>query len=635
MNSLYFLVTLVFVTLSSSSLADKLPVKAYASLPDVDDAILYPDGTKVASLVRVYLPNQKGIAVSIYDVKKNKNDYLVFTDNSKYTITSLAWGNDDFLLATIKYPDSRRGTPVNEWRLNKIDLKSAKNRLVINNFFLTKLDYIPNVLSEVVDYMVDDQHHILMQITGRSTEGEPDVVIVNITKQGRTKYKQRYRKYIRSWMTDAQHNVRIGIKRKKGVYTIVEMSPEDNDMQELWSFEAFSGEHVWPMGFGLDPQILYVRALHKGLDAVYTVNLADPELIKTLVHFDEQYDISGALRHSIKTGEVIGVGNYYWDKNYKNLQTSINKAIPDNKNYFKGFSRDGDQYLVLSTSATEPGMYLLGDRKKKTLKVIAYRYKKLTSDVLAEKQKISYLARDGLKIEGYLTLPKSSVQKNLPTIIFPHGGPISHEGSGFDYWTQFLISRGYAVLQMDFRGSSGYGFDFLKQGIASWGQAMQDDVEDGTRWLIKQGIANPEKICIIGASYGGYAALMGAIKSPDLYQCAVSFAGVSDVEYLVKSSRYFTNYDIVKKQVGSDYDVLWDNSPLKHADKINIPVLLVHGSKDRVVRVKHSEKMYDELEDENKEVEYVELDGGDHYLSNVEHRLETFSKIEQFLEKHL
>jgi len=271
----------------------------------------------------------------------------------------------------------------------------------------------------------------------------------------------------------------------------------------------------------------------------------------------------------------------------------------------------------------------------KSLKIIAYKYSKLAPDLLSKKEKVSYKARDGLAIEGYLTLPKGDKTENLPTIIFPHGGPISYDGSGFDYWTQYFANKGYAVFQMNFRGSSGYGHDFMKQGIASWGQAMQDDVEDGTRWLINEGIADKGKVCIIGASYGGYAALMGGVKTPDLYQCIVSFAGVSDVEQLVKSHRRYTNYDIVKKQIGSDYDKLWDASPLKHAKKITKPVLLIHGSKDRVVDHDHSEDMYSKLKRKKKTVKYIELEGADHYLSNNGHRLETFNAIDQFLDKYL
>jgi len=223
----------------------------------------------------------------------------------------------------------------------------------------------------------------------------------------------------------------------------------------------------------------------------------------------------------------------------------------------------------------------------------------------------------------------------LPTIIFPHGGPISYDGGGFDYWTQFFANKGYAVFQMNFRGSSGYGHDFMQEGLASWGLVMQDDVEDGTQWLINEDIADKNNICIIGASYGGYAALMGGIKSPHLYQCIVSFAGVSNVGKLVRSHRHFTNYDIVKKQIGNDYDKLLDSSPVKHSNKINKPVLLIHGTKDRVVDPDQSEDMFEELKNNNKVVEYFELEDADHYLSKNEDRLKTFRKINEFLDKYL
>lgn len=626
---------IVLVCCSFSAYSAPLPVKAYAGLPDVNVPTLSPDGNKIASLISVDLPDKKGTAISVLTIDTGKTDYVLFTDNSKYTLHDLTWANDELLLVDAKYPFSRQGTPVTEWRLVKIDVNTKKMRSVIPDSYLKRLRYIPNIQNNVIDYMPDDEQFLLMSLAGFGSGGEPSVVKISLDGSGKTSVVQPYKKDYIEWLTDVQHNVRIGVHSNDAQYTVMARASEDDDFRELWTWSAFDGEHVWPMGFGIDPAILYVKALHEGRDAVFKVNLTDPTLSKELVYYNDQYDITGGLRRSNETGEVIGVGNTFFDKKYAGLKKSIDKALPGTKNYFMGFSRDGNSYSLLSTSDNEPGVYLLGNKKQKSLAAFAYKYQQLTPDVLSKKQDISYDARDGLKIEGYLTLPKGVEGKNLPTIIFPHGGPISFEGAGFDYWSQFLASRGYAVLQMDFRGSSGYGYDFMKQGIASWGQAMQDDVEDGTRWLIKQGIANPEKICILGASYGGYAALMGTVKAPDLYQCAVSFAGVTDVEYLVKSYRNFTNYEVVKKQIGDDNDLLWDASPLKHASKINVPVLLMHGDKDRSVRVQHSEDMYDELKNQNKSVSYIELEGGDHYLSNTEHRIEVFTAMEQFLAEHL
>lgn len=267
---------------------------------------------------------------------------------------------------------------------------------------------------------------------------------------------------------------------------------------------------------------------------------------------------------------------------------------------------------------------------------MAKRYERLSPEMLAEKQRITYKARDGLEIEAYLTLPKNSKKKsNLPTIIFPHGGPISHDGSGFDYWTQFFQNKGYAVLQMNFRGSSGYGFDFMREGIKNWGKAMQTDIEDGTKWMIEQGYSDQDNICIVGASYGGYAALMGAALTPDLYKCVVSFAGVSDLPKLVKSKWAYTSYELAKEQFGTDYRDMKKRSPYFLAEKITAPVLLIHGEKDRVVNIDQSKKMRKSLKLKDKDVKFVKLKDGTHFLNIQNNRLTTFREMDTFLSKHL
>ncbi|MER2493286.1 alpha/beta hydrolase family protein [Catenovulum sediminis] len=631
---LIFIITCLFTALAHSQ--QQLPTEAFASKPDVDNVKLSPDGKHAASLVRINMPDKKGTAINLFNLIANKASYPVFVDDKKYVITNLRWANDKMLLITAKFASTWNGTPISESRLLTYDLAEQKLKALLPASFLKRLRFIPNVQSNIVDILPDDPNYILLQIGGHEPQGEPAVVKVSLYRGGNTHYIQAAQKGIFDWITDRQGEVKIAVHRDDTKYTIMyvpEGEDDKSDFTKLWSFEAFSAEQVWPLGFAKDPNILYVRALHEDKDAIFKVNLASQDKTLELVMADSKYDIASHLKYSYKIGDVIGAGERYWHPDYINFKKAVNKALPNADNYIVSTSRDENHYIVLSTSDTEAGMYILGNREKSSMSVLAYRYKHLTPDVLAQKTKISYKARDGLQIEGYLTLPLGETKKKLPTIIFPHGGPISYDDDGFDYWTQFLANRGYAVLQMNFRGSYGYGFNFMSLGIASWGQAMQDDVEDGTRWIIEEGIADPNKICILGASYGGYAALMGAVKTPDLYKCAVSFGGVTDVEYLVKSTRRFTNHDIVKKQVGDDYDKLWEHSPLKHAKKIKIPVLLIHGEKDRVVRAHHSEEMYDELQDEDKDVQYIELEDGDHYLSNAEHRLTTFKAIERFLQK--
>ena len=180
-----------------------------------------------------------------------------------------------------------------------------------------------------------------------------------------------------------------------------------------------------------------------------------------------------------------------------------------------------------------------------------------------------------------------------------------------------------------------YGFDFQNAGLKSWGLAMQDDVIDGARWMVDNGYADPERMCIVGASYGGYASLMGAATSPELFKCAISIAGVTDVAYLVKSKRRFTNFAVVREQIGGDYRALRKRSPLHLAESITVPILLVHGTKDRSVKVEHSRRMHKALVKADKEVIYLELEDGNHFLSKNEHRLATFEAMDTFLKRHL
>ncbi|MGI2047842.1 alpha/beta hydrolase family protein [Shewanella oncorhynchi] len=621
--------------------APQLPVEAFASIPDVSSVQLSPNGKKIASVVRVDQAKLKGTVVSIQDIETGEKSIPLHTDNQKFVILSLQWANDNILLISAKFPANRYGTPTTETRLVKYDLTTKKTSSVLPRSVLDRLNWIPQHQGQIIDLMPDDPDNILLSLDGMGENvGEDSVLKVNLA-QGKSSYTQNAKKKIISWITDRQHKVRISIYNDDTEYRIYEQAEQKSDSRLLWTFKAFSEDTVWPLGFDTDPNILYVRAYHQGFEAIFKVNLTDPNLTKELVYANEATDVEGDLLYSQLKKKVIGISEgdgeeyTFWETEYVGLQNGLKAVLPDAHNYITQFSANERRYIVYSTSSTEPGTYYFGDRDEKTLYPIANRYGKLNSELLANTQHLTYEARDKLKIDAYLTVPKGLEAKQLPTIIFPHGGPISYDSNGFDYWAQFFANRGYAVFRMNFRGSAGYGYEFMKAGLKSWGLEMQNDVEDGTRYLIAQGISDPKRICIAGASYGGYAALMGAAMTPDLYRCAISVAGVTDVAYLVKSSRRHTNYEVVKEQIGDDLDALYERSPISKADKINIPVLLLHGDKDRVVKVQHSREMYDELKSLNKPVEYIELENGDHYLSNNDNRLATFKALDKFLADNL
>ncbi|WP_394173801.1 alpha/beta hydrolase family protein [Thalassotalea litorea] len=615
--------------------ATVLPVEAFASKPDVSSVDLSPNGDFIASIVNIG-GEHKGAIVNVFNVNTGEESHHLFTDNSKFVLLGLDWANDETLLVTAKFP-KRYGThQVTETRLLQLNVTSGKTNNVIPRALYEKLRYIPQLQAGIVDILPAEKDYILLQLAGMREDVAPSVYKIKLRGKGVGKFKvaQGAKAGVYDWRTDQQHNIRLAIRRIDGNVEVLEQHPQRDGFRVLWKFETLSEDVVWPLGFDVEPNVLFVKAYHQDKLALFKVDLNDKELSKELVYAKENSDVSGALRRDA-AGRVIGVGNQYWGVDFADLKKSVNKTLAAYKNYLIDFSADSNRYIVLSSSDVEPGLYYLGDRKARTMEVIGARYNQLDPQLLVQRKKIAYDARDGLKITGYLTLPKGNNGENLPTIVFPHGGPISKETAGFDYWSQFLANRGYAVLQMDFRGSAGYGFDFMSKGLAGWGQAMQDDVEDGARWLIEQNIADPNRICILGASYGGYASLMGVIKSPELYQCAVSFAGVSNLEALVKQKQYFTNYKTVLKQIGDDFEQLWDVSPLKHSKKINVPVLLIHGKRDSRVPFRQSEAMFEQLNDDGKQVTFISLEGGDHNLSNTENRLKTFIEIERFLAVHI
>ena len=633
-----------FLSPHTVSLPKQLPVKAFASLPEVSQMSLSPDGKNVLSLVRVDRPDTQGVAVKLANIKTGKSTVPLYAENQRFRVRWAKWANNTHVLVSAIYPSVRNGdgTPTTETRLLIVDTKTGKFRSALpsKKFDIsegnssTDTVHIPQFQDNVIDLLPDEKNKFLLSVDSLSP-GWDSVFKVSLDRKKAFRI-QKERRNVRDWITDQQHNVRIGLYAIDTTHKVLHKFPKSKKMTVLWEYESFSEDMVKPLGFAKDQNKLYVQAYHEGRKAIFLVDVTDPELKKELVRSSKKHDIGGSLIYSNISNDVIGLGTTFWDEKYKAFQHSIDKALPHADNDIVSFSKDEQRYIVYSASDNSPGTYYLGMRDKKSLNPVAYEYPMLSSEVMAKKNKISYKARDGLDINGYLTLPVDSVpEQRHPTIILPHGGPIASDNHEFDYWVQFFANRGYAVLQMNYRGSSGYGLEFMRSGLKSWGLSMQDDVEDGARWAIAEGYANPDKMCIVGGSYGGYAALMGAVRTPGLYQCAISIAGVSDVAAYVKSFNGFRNYERVKKQVGSDFSELKKRSPYYSAEKINVPTLLIHGTKDRSVAVKQSQKLYKKLLKRNKPVTYLELEGADHYLSNNDQRVDAFEAIDKFLATYL
>jgi dipeptidyl aminopeptidase/acylaminoacyl peptidase len=301
--------------------------------------------------------------------------------------------------------------------------------------------------------------------------------------------------------------------------------------------------------------------------------------------------------------------------------------------------------IVRTTYADRAPMFYLFDANERTAKAIGAAYPALDGVRLAPRLPYTYKARDGVEIPGYLTRPLG-VEGPAPLVLLPHRGPTDRDVEGFDWLAHFLASRGYAVLQPNYRGSSGYGRAWEDAGHGGWGiGVMQHDLTDGVAAVVAAGVADPERICIVGASYGGYAALAGAVFTPELYRCAAAINGISDLRDMYtlyigrrdgrSAAMTYWERSMGIENVRSPREMLDAASPAEHAGQAKAPVLLIHGRDDAVVPVGQSKKMERALRDAGKTAQLIELEGEDHWLSEATTRLQTLEALDAFLAQHL
>jgi dipeptidyl aminopeptidase/acylaminoacyl peptidase len=298
-------------------------------------------------------------------------------------------------------------------------------------------------------------------------------------------------------------------------------------------------------------------------------------------------------------------------------------------------SWDRRYYIVRVESDRTPGIFYRFDVEEKKLLKISLQYPLLESRSLSAMKAIRYPARDGAEIPAYLTLPEDAKEGALPAVILPHGGPMARDYWQFDWMVQFLAAKGYAVLQSNYRGSGGYGTDWAGEGgFRAWRTAV-NDLTDGAKYLVEQGIVDPSRVCVVGWSYGGYAALMSGVEEPERYRCLVSIAGVTDPEMLIEDNAHFLNNHALEKFIGRGGEVVKRGSPLRRASEIRAPVLLFHGGEDINVKIRHSQRMAKALKRAKKSVEYIEYEGVEHSIRRNGYRVDMLDRIGSFLDAHI
>ena len=353
------------------------------------------------------------------------------------------------------------------------------------------------------------------------------------------------------------------------------------------------------------------------------------------------------LMRSDKRKKITGVTfivdkrhSHFFDEEREQLQKNLEERLPGYEVVITNSSEDERKVLVRTSSDRSLGAYYYFNLDTNEFMKLADVSPWLNEEELAEMKPITYTSRDGLTIHGYLTLPKGLKPKNLPVVMNPHGGPWARDVWGFNPTVQFLANRGYAVIQVNFRTSTGYGRKFVEAGFKQWGLAIQDDITDGVHWLIEQGIADSKRVGIYGGSFGGYATLAGVAFTPDLYACGVDYVGTSNLFTHIKAfPPYWESIRAMYYEaVGDpekDKELYEKISPLFHADKIKVPMLVAQGANDPFVNKAESDQIVEALKKRGIEVEYMVKDNEGHGFRNEENRFDFYRAMERFLGKHL
>ena len=633
------------------------PASAFGTIPAFEHVSMSPDGTLLA-MDRNAPDGQTVLFLKVGD----PTPLRTISVGGGMKLRDIEWADNDTALleisATTQLPwaDTRPGERFEVSRIMAVDAHGGDARVLLFNGgrdYVTGAYLLPvnpqrkDTVSMVTwDYAPGKQRD---SVGSRLTEKRRDdgwiLTLFDVdTNTGKGRVVEQGTPYTAQWLAapDGSPLARVEWKQKERQSMVLVRS--GNSWQTI--LETEGDDPLWLVGLSPDGTALIGIGEH-GTDRSRAWALPLDGSPMRGAFEDPELDVSSAEIDHV-TGRVVG----YWtsgpdgrleyvDPQRIALAKGLAKAFPDRWFEIVDRSTDGKRLLIRTESSSASAVYYLLDRTTHRADIVGETYPGLANVQLGEVRTITYPARDGTPIPAFLTLPPGAGDKQLPLVVLVHGGPESHDDGGFDWWAQFLASRGYAVLQPQFRGSTGYGNAHRLAGYGQWGGLMQDDVTDGVRHLTGTGLADPNRVCIMGASYGGYAALAGATFTPDIYACAVSVSGVSDLPAMIgeEKTRGGDESDALaywRDHIGSAHDPkVAAASPARSAPKVRAPILLIYGTDDTVVPPQQTLGMAKALQAAGKPYEIVELPAEDHWLSKSTTRIALLQNIEAFLAKHL
>lgn len=631
--------------------------KRFGALDSVRQISLSPSGDKIALIGPV---SDDVSRLFVADLKGDATPYPIFETRTKGEhLSHCKWATEDHIVCTIFFIADMAGQVASATRVVVIS-RDGKTLQTLTARRNSRSMYGATYGGRVIDFDLPGKPGKVLMMREfmqeesigtniRANEagiGVEEVDVVSLSRKTVEKSQFDAREFI----TDGRGNVRImgihplnvsGFSTRKIAYSYrLPGSREWKGLSRVSLKDGESSSGFDPYAVDPDKNVAYGFDDNNGFQALYSLSL-DGSFTRNLLLSRSDVDVDGLIQIG-RNNRVVGASyaterrkDEYFDPELKKLAAALNKALPGKPSvWFVDASLGEEKLLLFVSSDVDPGKFYLYTKASRQLSPLIPSRSQLDGVAMGEMKPVSFPAGDGTMIPGYLTLPPGSSGKGLPAIVMPHGGPSARDEWGFDWLVQYYVTRGFAVLQPNYRGSSGYGSAwYQRNGFRSWRIAV-GDVNDAGRWLVKEGIAAPGKLGIVGWSYGGYAALQSPALDPDLFKAIVAIAPVTDLEKLRQQYIGYANYALVDEFIGNGPHVR-DGSPAQNPDRIKAAVLLFHGTLDQNVDVDASRLMESKLRAAGKRVTYVEFTGLDHQLRSGEARSRVLAESDAFLRENL
>jgi dipeptidyl aminopeptidase/acylaminoacyl peptidase len=613
---------------------------AFGSQPTAWSLRLAPDGTKLSFLQLA--PGDQTV-VMIVDLVNGGGSAVLANDPESYEFGWCDWASDSRILCGAVFRAEYNGIVYPATRLVAVNADGSELTELVqpaarDSWGQTRDRYAISVIEDrIVDWLPDDPEHVLVENPERGGQGLSRLDI----HSRRMTTEERLSEGILSWLSDGHGTARLYQELEAETIRWFVRDTSDSPWSVLYEHSANDIDETFaPIGFGEDRgELLFFDRLD-GRIALFKMDLANRE--RSVVYAHPSSDVAGIYQFGRykRLGAVAYMDErprlHFFDQTLQGVHERVAAQFPDQVVSIVDEDWDGRYYLFFVSSPENAGDYYRFDARDNVLLKLFPAYSSLDQRKLLPMKALSYEARDGTLIPAYLTLPERGGDEPVSAIVLPHGGPSSRDVWSYDFLAQYLAANGHAVLQANYRGSGGYGSDWLgRGGFRDWRIAV-GDIVDGTQYLIDEGIASPDKLCTVGWSYGGYVALLSALEASERFKCIVSIAGVTDPESLgsIMRRNYVGGFGI-QTFIGTDEEALRQSSPLARADEFDVPVLLFHPAEDMNVPFSQGRSFFRALDRAGKEVAFIEYENAAHSIHPQRYRIDMLTRVGRFLDRHI